>query len=82
METEELKRHTLGEGFQTVIADIKFITIRKLCELTGYTSGALYAKIHRGDWVDGKEYRKAPDGRPLISVEGYNNWVTGLKEKT
>lgn len=64
-----------GEDQYKAIPAIKSITIGKLCEITGYTKGAIQAKIHRGDWVEGKEYTKAPDGRNLVLVDGYNQWA-------
>jgi hypothetical protein len=34
-------------------------------------------KIERGDWLEGKVWRRAPDGRILIDVLGYQRWVEG-----
>jgi hypothetical protein len=34
-------------------------------------------KIERGDWQEGKVWRRAPDGRILIDVLGYQRWVEG-----
>lgn len=58
---------------------ISYVTIRKFSELTGYSEEAVRAKIKDGTWLEGRVFRKAPDGRILISVEGYQSWVeTGL----
>jgi hypothetical protein len=32
-------------------------------------------KIERGDWQEGKVWRRAPDGRILIDITGYQKWV-------
>ncbi len=43
--------------------------------LTGYTVKAIQRKIERGDWQEGKVWRRAPDGRILIDLIGYERWV-------
>jgi hypothetical protein len=43
--------------------------------LTGYSVKAMERKIERGDWQEGKVWRRAPDGRILIDVLGYQRWV-------
>ena len=45
--------------------------------LTGYTVNAMERKIKRGDWIEGKVWKRAPDGRVLIDMEGYARWVEG-----
>lgn len=45
--------------------------------LTGYTVKAMERKIERGDWIEGKVWKRAPDGRVLIDMEGYARWVEG-----
>jgi hypothetical protein len=45
--------------------------------LTGYTVKAIERKIERGDWVEGKVWRRAPDGRIVIDMTGYHQWVEG-----
>ncbi|NKE68912.1 excisionase [Ramlibacter sp. RBP-2] len=52
--------------------------VRTFCLASGYSPKAVYRKIERGDWVQGREYRKAPDGRILIDYEGVQRWITGL----
>jgi hypothetical protein len=43
--------------------------------LTGYSVKAMERKIERGDWQEGKVWRRAPDGRIVIDVLGYQRWV-------
>jgi hypothetical protein len=45
--------------------------------LTGYSVKAMERKIERGDWQKGKVWRRAPDGRICIDLEGYAKWVEG-----
>ncbi|SOD42605.1 hypothetical protein SAMN06298226_2956 [Nitrosovibrio sp. Nv4] len=59
-----------------------YVQIWKFCELTGYTEDAVRTKIKRGAWLQNRVWRKAPDGRILISIEGYRDWVeTGMVNK-
>jgi hypothetical protein len=60
-----------------VSATIRHVTITKASELTGYTEDAIRAKIKRGEWLEGRVWIKAPDGRNLIDMEGYELWATG-----
>lgn len=43
--------------------------------ITGYTIKAMERKIERGDWQEGKVWKRAPDGRILIDIVGYQKWV-------
>lgn len=54
---------------------IRFITIKKFAEITGYSEEAVRAKIHRGEWLQDHMFRKAPDGRILIDIEAFNDWA-------
>ncbi len=54
---------------------MKFYTINKFAEITGYTIGAIRSKIQRGDWLEDVVWKRAPDNRPLIDIDGYNLWV-------
>ena len=54
---------------------INWVTIQKFCDLSGYTVDAVQSKIKRGDWLEGVNWRKGPDGRRLISLEAYDKWA-------
>lgn len=54
---------------------LRYVTISKFAIESGYTEIAIRAKIHDGIWPEGKVWKKAPDGRVLISTEGYEEWV-------
>ena len=43
--------------------------------VTGYSVKAMERKIERGDWEEGKVWRRAPDGRICIDLVGYEKWV-------
>lgn len=54
---------------------MRYKLIHQFCAETGYTEAAIRAKIRDGIWLEGREYRKAPDGHVLVDVEGYYKWV-------
>ncbi len=54
------------------------VTINKLSELTGYSSGALRKKIERGVLVEGMHYVRSPDSRILISLCAFQAWALGV----
>lgn len=55
----------------------RHVTIKKFCAETGYTPDAVRSKMKRGDWLEGAVWVKAPDGRILIDMEGYEAWAIG-----
>ena len=59
----------------SALASARFVTISLAHALTGYTVNAIETKIKRGVWVEGREWRRAPDGRVLIDMRGYERWV-------
>jgi hypothetical protein len=54
---------------------LRYVTIPKFAEQSGYTEDAIRTKIRDGIWAEGKIWIKAPDNRVLIDVEGYREWV-------
>ncbi|MFJ1467736.1 excisionase [Massilia orientalis] len=54
---------------------LRYLTIRKFAAESGYTEDAIRSKIHAGIWMQDKVWKKAPDGRILVDVEGYHEWV-------
>lgn len=55
----------------------RYVQLRVAELLTGYTEKAMNAKIDEGIWREGKEWRRAPDGRRLVDLQGYERWVEG-----
>jgi hypothetical protein len=53
----------------------EYVLINKFCWLTGYTDKAVRGKIFEGVWVEGREYRRGPDGRIQIHMPSYYKWV-------
>jgi len=56
---------------------IRHVTISRFAELTGYSEDAARSKIKRGEWLEGRVWIKAPDGRILMDLEGYERWASG-----
>ena len=52
-----------------------YVTVGLAEAITGLTKSAIYNKIYTGKWVEGKEYRKSPDGGVFISMKGFQQWV-------
>ena len=59
---------------------IEYKTIRQFAAESGYTEGAIRAKIYRGVFREGEVWVRSPDNRKLISVEGFNEWGTKGQE--
>jgi hypothetical protein len=55
----------------------RYLTISKFSAATGYSEDAVRAKIKQGVWLQGAIWKKAPDGRILIDIEGFEVWVKG-----
>ncbi|MEM7284536.1 MAG: excisionase [Pseudomonadota bacterium] len=53
----------------------KWVTVKKFAEETGYTAKAINNKIDKGQWPQGRMWRKAPDGRRHVNLEEYERWV-------
>jgi len=57
------------------VVPTRYVLLPLAALVTGYTVKAMERKIERGDWVEGKVWRRAPDGRILIDLLGYQKWV-------
>lgn len=53
----------------------RYQTVKKFAEVSGYTERAIRGKMSDGTWPLGEVWIRAPDNKPLISVEGYEAWV-------
>jgi hypothetical protein len=56
---------------------MKWVTIKKAAELSGYSAKAIERKREQGVWIEGDIWIKAPDGRILVSTEGIERWAEG-----
>ena len=60
---------------QSPVIPASYVTVDLAAVMTGFTEKAIRRKIQDGVWLQGREYLKAPDGRILISIKGYESWV-------
>jgi hypothetical protein len=74
----EIFRPRLNEA-PVVVNTARYVLLPLANLLTGYSVKAMERKIERGDWQEGKVWRRAPDGRIVIDVSGYQRWVEGPK---
>jgi hypothetical protein len=63
-----------------VVGTARYVLLPLANLLTGYSVKAMERKIERGDWQEGKVWRRAPDGRILIDVLGFQRWVEGPRK--
>jgi len=56
---------------------MKWVTIKKLANLTGYTEDAIRAKTKKGVWLCEQHWRKAPDNRILFNTKEIELWIEG-----
>lgn len=61
-----------GENRQPL--SLKWVTLQVYAVSSGYSEGALRQKMRRGQFIEGKHFRKAPDGRVLVNVDECQNW--------
>jgi len=64
-----------NEAKPILVAPCRYVTIELASAITGRSPAAIRAKIARGEWVEGREYVRAPDGRVTVDLRGYEKWV-------
>lgn len=52
-----------------IISPASYVTVDLAAACIGLTDRAIRRKIQDGVWLDGREYRKGPDGRVYIHLE-------------
>lgn len=59
----------------TVTLPIYYVRVHVFCAHTGISKHSVEGKIREGVWVEGKHYRRPPDGKVVIDLRGYHEWV-------
>lgn len=54
---------------------MKWITLKRFCEISGYSPKAIYNKKDRGIWKQNIHWRKAPDKKIFISPDAIDLWI-------
>lgn len=62
------------------IAPARYVKLPLFEAISGYTQKAVQRKIQEGRWIEGREYRRAPDGHILVDLEGFARWVEGQSQ--
>lgn len=70
----DLEHHSPDTIVRTLV-QLRWMLIPVFCELTGYSDKAVRRKIQDGKWIEGKEYRRAPDGHITMDIQAYYRWV-------
>lgn len=65
-------------GEQSMVK-LEWVLIPMFSTLTGYTEKAIRRKIQDGVWLQGRHYRKAPDGRVAMNLQEFYRWVEGTQ---
>lgn len=58
-----------------IVAPAPYVTITLFASISGLSRKAVERKIEDGKWVEGREYRRSPDGGIFISIKGYEQWL-------
>lgn len=51
------------------------VLIKRFAEVTGYSENAVRHKIKGGVWIEGRIWRKGPDGRIFVHLGEFERWV-------
>lgn len=58
-----------------LVTPAPYVTIPIASAMTGLTPKAIRRKIEEGKWLEGREYRRSPDGGVFVSIKGFVSWV-------
>jgi hypothetical protein len=62
---------------EQVVFAARYVTLERFEALSGYSTSAVQSKIKRGQWLENREYLRAPDGRILVDLLGHGAWARG-----
>jgi hypothetical protein len=66
-----------AQGSDVLVTSSRYVLLTVAAQMTGYTVKAMERKIERGDWIQGNVWIRAPDGRILIDMLGFQRWAEG-----
>lgn len=73
--------HTEANGapvLQRPVGAARYVTVKLYAHISGKTEGAIRKKIERGIWLEGRHYRRDPEGCIWINTTGVESWVEGM----
>lgn len=54
---------------------IRWVPVKRYCELTGETANAVRVRRCRGIWIDGKHAKAVPGAGVWVNLEEVEKWV-------
>jgi membrane protease subunit (stomatin/prohibitin family) len=75
MEAEPDRRQAEIGGTEQQAQRASYVTVAHAAQLTGLSEKAIRRKIEEDKWLNGQEYRRSPDGRIFVSLDGFRRWV-------
>lgn len=60
---------------QSPLEYARYVTVKKAASMVGLTEEAIRKRVQRGQWLEGREWRRDPLGRIMIDTEGIKRWV-------
>jgi hypothetical protein len=55
---------------------VRFVTIAKFCELTGFTAAAVYTRKCKGIWPEGSVWRYEPGTKKIMmDLQSFDRWI-------
>lgn len=63
------------------VAPAPYVTVALASTIIGLSEKAIRRKIEDGKWIEGREYRRAPDGGIFVSIDGFSAWIEGRSRK-
>lgn len=67
---------------EKIAVHLEWMLVSLFCLYTGYTPKAVQRKIEDGKWIEGRMYRRAPDGHITVNLQEYYSWVRGTGTAT
>lgn len=61
------------------VSPAPYVTVNLAAMITGLSAKAIRRKIEDGKWIEGREFRRSPDGGVFISIKGYQQWVESAR---
>lgn len=54
---------------------MKWVKLKRYCELSGDTPNAVHARRKKGLWLDGVQCKLGPDGNLWVNLDEVEKWV-------
>jgi len=73
-----LRNSAKDQGRPLIVNPARFVTIEMCAAITGLTRSAINKRMGRGYWIEGRQWRRAEDGRIWIDMQEVEKWVQGI----